>query len=106
MRRESYRCSDQPNGLSAMDKRAFTADNLFSVRGRNALVTGATSGIGFMMAEGLIMNGIETLFITGIDTEDIIAEKVSLLQSLARTSGFNTTILGSVPSLYIKTGYI
>jgi len=89
-----------------MDKRAFTADNLFSVRGRNALVTGATSGIGFMMAEGLIMNGIETLFITGIDTEDIIAEKVSLLQSLARTSGFNTTILGSVPSLYIKTGYI
>lgn len=84
-----------------MDKRGFTADNLFSVRGRNALVTGATSGIGFTMAEGLIMNGIETLFITGIDTEDIIAEKVSLLQSLARTTGFNTTILGSVPSLYI-----
>jgi NAD(P)-dependent dehydrogenase (short-subunit alcohol dehydrogenase family) len=32
-------------------------DALFSVRGKSALVTGATSGIGFMIAEGLLRAG-------------------------------------------------
>jgi len=32
-------------------------DSLFSLRGKSALVTGGTSGIGLMMAEGLLRNG-------------------------------------------------
>ena len=79
-----------------MDKTSFAAHNLFGIHGRNALITGATSGIGFMMAEGLIVNGIETLFITGIDNEDVIVEKVSFLQILAENNGQSTTILGFI----------
>jgi NAD(P)-dependent dehydrogenase (short-subunit alcohol dehydrogenase family) len=78
-----------------MDKTSFAAHNLFGIHGRNALITGATSGIGFMMAEGLIVNGIETLFVTGIENEDVIA-KVSLLQALADNNGHSTTILGFI----------
>jgi NAD(P)-dependent dehydrogenase (short-subunit alcohol dehydrogenase family) len=78
-----------------MSRDSFVAGNLFSVQGRNALITGATSGIGYMMAEALIINGVETLFITGNDNEDVIQEKVSALQNLANTSG-GCKVLGSV----------
>jgi hypothetical protein len=84
------------DGHSAMDKTSFAAHNLFGIHGHNALIPGATSGIGFMMAEGLIVNGIETLFVTGIDNEDVIVEKVSLLQILAENNGHSTTILGFI----------
>ena len=56
-----------------------------------------------MMAEGLIVNGIGTLFITGIDNENVIAQKVSLLQILAENHGHRTKILGfvSIPVLRV-----
>lgn len=79
-----------------MDKDVLTTMNLFGIQGRNALVTGATSGIGFMMAEGLIVNGVETLFITGHQAESIVQEKVSTLQNLADDNGLKCKIFGCV----------
>ena len=35
----------------------FAVNDLFSVRGKNALVTGGSSGLGLMMAKGLLQNG-------------------------------------------------
>jgi NADP-dependent 3-hydroxy acid dehydrogenase YdfG len=77
-----------------MDADTFTSNNLFSIRGRNALITGATSGIGFMMAQGLIVNGVQTLFITGHDLD--INEKVLILQNLATERKVNCMVLGCV----------
>jgi short-subunit dehydrogenase len=77
-----------------MNEDSLTRTNLFGVRGRNALITGATSGIGYMMAEGLIVNGIGTLFITG--HRDDVQEKVLSLQKLADQSHFECKILGCV----------
>lgn len=79
-----------------MDKSSYAAGNLFGIHGRTALITGATSGIGYMMAEGLVVNGIGTLFITSIDGEEFVAGKVESLKGLAAQHGHNTAIFGSV----------
>jgi hypothetical protein len=81
---------------SIMDKDGLTLTNLFSIQGRNALVTGATSGIGYMMAEGLIVNGVETLFIIGHHADSIVQEKVSSLQKLADDIGLKCKVFGCV----------
>lgn len=41
-----------------------TTDTLFSLAGKRALVTGGTSGIGLMIAQGLVQRGVHT-FIVG-----------------------------------------
>ena len=41
-------------------------DHLFDVSGKTALVTGGTSGIGTMIARGLVARGVKT-YITGRD---------------------------------------
>jgi NAD(P)-dependent dehydrogenase (short-subunit alcohol dehydrogenase family) len=43
-------------------------DPLFDIRGKTALVTGGTSGIGLMIARGLVARGVKT-YITGRDLE-------------------------------------
>lgn len=59
--------------------------NLFSVAGRTALVTGGTSGIGFMIATGLVENGC-TVYVTGLES-DPIESKVAELNALGERSG-------------------
>jgi NAD(P)-dependent dehydrogenase (short-subunit alcohol dehydrogenase family) len=47
---------------------AAMTDPLFDIRGKTALVTGGTSGIGLMIARGLVSRGVKT-YITGRDLE-------------------------------------
>ncbi|WP_375201502.1 SDR family oxidoreductase [Hyphococcus sp.] len=53
-------------------------DPLFAVDGKTALVTGGTSGIGLMIARGLVRRGVKT-YITGRDATRTgeLAEKIS-----------------------------
>ena len=45
-------------------------DPLFSLDGKTALVTGGGSGIGAMIARGLVSRGVRT-YVTGRDSERI-----------------------------------
>lgn len=58
---------------------------LFSVHGRVALVTGGTSGVGMMIAKGLVSNGVKT-YVTGLPSDDIEAS-VAELSNLGFESG-------------------
>lgn len=55
-----------------------TGDTLFSLEGKTALVTGGTSGIGAMIARGLIGRGVKT-YITGRDAASVseVAQEMS-----------------------------
>jgi len=59
--------------------------NLFSVKGRVALVTGGSSGVGLMIAKGLVTNGTK-VYVTALPT-DPIEEKVAELNALGKESG-------------------
>ena len=63
---------------------AIIAD-LFGVQGRVALVTGGTSGVGMMIAQGLVSNGVKT-YVTGLASDDIDGA-VAKLQRIGRESG-------------------
>lgn len=80
-----------------MDRDNFKKYNLFGIKGRNALITGGTSGIGSMMAEGLIVNGVTQLFITGNEGDVEIKDRIAALQLLADKCGTNCKVLGFVP---------
>ena len=43
--------------MSGQNEKALLIESLFSLRGKTALVTGGSSGLGLMMAEGLLRNG-------------------------------------------------
>jgi NAD(P)-dependent dehydrogenase (short-subunit alcohol dehydrogenase family) len=58
---------------------------LFSVKGRVALVTGGTSGVGLMIARGFVSNGVKT-YVTGLPSDDIEVS-VAELNSLGQESG-------------------
>jgi NADP-dependent 3-hydroxy acid dehydrogenase YdfG len=58
---------------------------LFGVQGRVALVTGGTSGVGMMIATGLVSNGVKA-YVTGLASDDIEAS-VAELNKLGKESG-------------------
>ena len=45
--------------MSGQGESALRIDSLFSLRGKAALVTGGSGGLGLMMAEGLLRNGVK-----------------------------------------------
>ncbi|KAF4625647.1 hypothetical protein G7Y89_g12514 [Cudoniella acicularis] len=65
------------------------AGTLFSVRGRVALVTGGTSGIGLMISKGLVSNGAK-VYVCGLEI-DPIQEVEASLNLLGEKSGGNAT---------------
>ncbi|KAF2808445.1 short-chain dehydrogenase [Mytilinidion resinicola] len=58
--------------------------NLFDVRGRVALVTGGSSGIGLMVAKSLVQNGVK-VYITALPS-DPIQETVQNLNEIGKSS--------------------
>jgi len=60
-------------------------NNLFDVSGRVALVTGGTSGIGLMIAKGLVSNGAK-VFVCGLES-DPIKEVEKTLNDLGKPNG-------------------
>ncbi len=60
----------------------ITADPLFSLAGKTALVTGGTSGIGAMIAAGLAARGVRT-YVTGRD----LSRTIDAARELAEESG-------------------
>ncbi|KAK9772409.1 putative short chain dehydrogenase [Seiridium cardinale] len=62
---------------------------LFGVRGYVALVTGGSSGLGYMICKGLVVNGAR-VYLVALPTEPI-DEKVAELNQLGRTSGGSAT---------------
>ncbi|KAH7230257.1 hypothetical protein B0J15DRAFT_410931 [Fusarium solani] len=58
---------------------------LFSVKGHVAIVTGASSGLGFMISKGLVVNGAR-VYVVALPSEPI-QEKVAELNELGQSSG-------------------
>lgn len=71
-------------------------DPLFSLNGKNALVTGGGSGIGRMIAQGLVRRGVRT-YITGRDAKHIAACALEL-------AGEGGTCIGLVAELGSEEG--
>ncbi len=52
------------NGEDVPVSQDLSIETLFSLRGCSALVTGGTSGIGLMMVEGLLRNGVQVYMVS------------------------------------------
>ncbi|KAF2090632.1 7-alpha-hydroxysteroid dehydrogenase [Saccharata proteae CBS 121410] len=76
--------------------------NLFDVKGRVALVTGGSSGIGLMIAKGLVRNGA-IVYITALESDPITAA-VTELNSLGKASGSEGRASGFPSDLTTKSG--
>ncbi|KAL3427898.1 short chain dehydrogenase [Phlyctema vagabunda] len=66
--------------------------SLFGVQGRTALITGGSSGIGLMIARGLVANGCR-VYITALAT-DPIQEVVDELREYARSQETGSEVFG------------
>lgn len=69
--------------------------DLFSVQGRVALVTGGTSGIGYMIAKGLVEHGAKTYIVgRNADTCKSIAAELSAFGECLPLAGDLSSMLG------------
>lgn len=75
---------------TGQNETALLIDSLFSLRGKSALVTGGSSGIGLMMAEGLLRNGAR-VFIASRDAQRC-ADAAASLASLGDCIGIAADI--------------
>ncbi|KAJ9144237.1 Short-chain dehydrogenase/reductase SDR [Pleurostoma richardsiae] len=64
---------------------SLDVSQLFGVKGYVAVVTGGSSGLGFMISKGLVTNGAK-LYVVALPT-DPIDERVAELNELGRASG-------------------
>ncbi|KAJ5150625.1 uncharacterized protein N7500_010814 [Penicillium coprophilum] len=64
---------------------SLLADNLFGVKGYVAVVTGGSSGLGFMIARGLVKNGAKVYLIDLLSEQ--INKKVTELNELGKEVG-------------------
>ncbi len=70
-----------------------TADPLFSLAGKAALVTGGGSGIGAMIAQGLVRRGVKT-YVTGRDAGAIAAFAEQLAGGAGQCVGLAAELAG------------
>ncbi|KAG2165430.1 hypothetical protein JADG_005169 [Aureobasidium aubasidani] len=64
---------------------ALSIERLFGVKGYVAVVTGGSSGLGFMISKGLVANGVK-VYVVALPTEPI-KEKVAELNDIGRSVG-------------------
>jgi NAD(P)-dependent dehydrogenase (short-subunit alcohol dehydrogenase family) len=83
-----------------MEKHNFAAANLCGIQGRTALITGGTSGIGFMMAQGLIVNGAKFVIVTGMEPEEEVHRQGKALRQLAMEVGVECRVEESDPHFF------
>lgn len=76
--------------MTAKNTTTLQIDSLFSLQGKTALVTGGTSGIGLMMAEGLVRNGAK-VYIASRNAQRC-AEAAAMLAPLGECMGIAADI--------------
>ncbi|KAK3192783.1 hypothetical protein K4F52_001140 [Lecanicillium sp. MT-2017a] len=64
---------------------SLRTDTLFGVKGYVAVVTGGTSGLGYMICKGLVTNGAK-VYVVSLPTEPV-KEKADELNELGRSNG-------------------
>lgn len=72
----------------------MTLEDLFSLKGRVALVTGGSRGIGRMIVEGFLAAGIERVYITARKIDEIEATCAELGEKVVGIQGDISTMAG------------
>ncbi|WP_429189237.1 SDR family NAD(P)-dependent oxidoreductase [Fusobacterium sp. PH5-44] len=76
-------------------------DEIFSLKGQNAIITGGATGLGFAMAKCIINAGANVI-IVGIEKEDILKEACKELGPNASYYQFDITNTNATPNLIEK----
>jgi len=76
-------------------------NEIFSLRGQNAIITGGATGLGYAMAKCLTSAGANVI-IVGIENEEVLAEACKNLGTTASYYQFNITRTDDIPKLINK----
>jgi len=74
-------------------------ETLFGVKGKNVLITGGGSGIGYMMASGLLQNGANVII--AARKKDVIDKSVA---DLSKNANFGAKVYGLQAAVSTKAG--